>query len=87
MSAFLSFLMMIVVPFGFFGPVEMQLPEEWRVDCQAVDDSGRLLIGCRGEDENHVSQVIILDAAESIDTILVRDERITSVNSICAADD
>ena len=86
MSIIPSPLILLLVLSGFLGPVDIQIPEEWDVDCHAVDHSGRLLVGCsRWNTELHITEVIILAAGESVDTIRVNDERIFSLSSICPA--
>ena len=83
-----SALILLLVPAGFLGPVDIQIPEEWTVDCHAIDESGRLLVGCsRWNSDAHIHEVIILVAGESIDTIQVNDERIISLSSLCATSD
>jgi len=88
MSSFLSSLVLMVASSGFLGSVDIQIPEDWHVDCHAIDQTGRLLVGCsRWNTELHINEVIILAAGESTDTIQVSDERITSLSSICSTRD
>lgn len=88
MSAFLS---VLVLCFGFsdlFTPVDVQVPEGWTDDCYSFEDFGRRLVGCRrwnSELQDH--EVMILDFWESVDTVRVDDERITSIGSVFPASD
>ena len=88
MSTFLSILTLF---FGFsdmFTVVNVQVPDGWDDDCYSFEGSGRILMCCsRWNSDLQDHEVIILASGESIDTIGVDDERITSIGSILSSSD
>lgn len=83
MSLFLAILLASILPdFSTVLPVQFHVPEGQFPDCASLDGAGRIIVGCsrwdRGEHE-----VLLVIVGESVDTVLIHDERITSLISIC----
>ena len=85
MSLFLVILLTCVLPnFNAILPVQFHAPEGWSLDCTSIDCEGRIIAGCsRWNPELHEHEVLLFMVGESVDTVKVDDERITSLISIC----
>lgn len=88
MSVFFPILALFAGFSDMFTAVDVQVPEGWDEDCYSFEESGRILMCCsRWNSDIQDHEVIILASRESVDTILVDDERITSIGSIRSASD
>lgn len=86
MGLFLAILLTSVLPdFNTVLPVQFHVPEGQFPDCASIDSAGRIIVGCsRWNPELHEHEVLLFLAGESVDTVKVDDERITSLISICS---
>jgi hypothetical protein len=85
MSLFLVILITSVLPdFNTVLPVQFHVPEGWFLDCTSLDYAGRIIVGCsRYNWELGMYEVQLFLVGESVDTVMIVDEGITSLISIC----
>ncbi|MCK5035228.1 MAG: hypothetical protein KAS73_04980 [Candidatus Sabulitectum sp.] len=85
MSLFLAMLLTGILPdFNTILPVQFHAPEGWHLDCTSLDSAGRIIAGCsRWNPELLEHEVLLFIVGESVDTVMIDDQRITSLTSIC----
>ncbi|MCK5786714.1 MAG: hypothetical protein KAH54_09170 [Candidatus Sabulitectum sp.] len=85
MSLFLVILLTGLLPdFNTVLPVQFHAPEGWHLDCTSLDSAGRIIAGCsRWNPELLEHEVLLFMVWESVDTVMIDDQRITRLTSIC----
>jgi len=87
MISFLILLSLQVLPdFNTMSPVSFSGPADWSYPRSCVDKSGRIIVGySRWNAELLKHEVMLFIVGESVDSVMINDERITSLISIYPA--
>ena len=78
----------LLTPMDSLPYTEFAVPDEWDHDCTSMDSEGRTVVGCsRWNRDAGRNQAVLFLVGQSLDTVMIADERVLGITSIHPASD